>query len=113
MRHERADADNIDALRVIEIISDAPDGRLALLGLQRAVSAWVARTDEGRAAWEKSAQDLNIGDLASFFDPQGNPCASLRPHLAAQGIHRVKDEYVLTDSARVSYDRILVNHQEP
>ena len=44
------------------------DLKKALRKLIEAVTLWIRTTDEGFACWKQSKGDLNIGDLALYYD---------------------------------------------
>ena len=104
----RMDRTGIDAMRVVEFTTAAETKEDVLKRLERALTGWIMETEEGKAAWRESSEDLNIGDLVSYFDVQGNPAASLKPYLKRERIFKVKDVFVLTNAAQESYDRVLV-----
>ena len=103
----RLDGALVDALRVVEITTVARTKDEALQRLTRAIDGWVRSTDEGRKAWAESSEDFNIGDLAGYLDGCGRAVPSLQHYLELEGIVRIKDLFVLTDSEQESYDRIL------
>lgn len=105
----RADGTSIDALRVVAFTTHAETKEDVLKRLERAVTKWIQKTEEGKAAWRESSEDLNIGDLATYFDARGNAVASLKPYLRQEGILKVKDLFVLTNAVQESYDRVLAN----
>jgi hypothetical protein len=53
--------------------------------LTSALTAWMRETDDGRAAWEASSHDFNVGDLATHVE--GVTPDSLRLYLEERGIH--------------------------
>lgn len=75
--------------------------------LTRAVGQWIGNTQEGREAWAESSEDFNIGDLAGHLNGNGKAVPSLQRYLEQEGISRLKDLFVLTNSEQESYDRIL------
>ena len=103
----RMDGARVDALRVVEIITAARTKGEAMQRLTRAIDQWIRNTDEGRAAWAESSEDFNVGDLAGYLDGSGRAVPSLQHYLELEGIVRIKDLFVLTDSEQESYDRIL------
>jgi hypothetical protein len=105
----RVDRTGVDALRVVEFATVAENKEDVLKRLERALTKWIMETKDGKAAWRESSEDLNIGDLVSYFDVQGNPVASLKPYLKRERIFKVKDVFVLTNAAQESYDRVLVD----
>ncbi len=105
----RMDRTGIDAMRVVEFTAVAETKEDVLKRLERAVTGWITETAEGKAAWRESSEDLNIGDLISCFDAEGNPVASLKPYLKREGIFKLKDAFVLTNAAQESYDRVLAS----
>jgi len=72
------------------------DGKKAL---SRAVTKWVETTEEGRAAWEESCEDFNIGDLA---------CHQSQELLAEWGIHDLKVQVMAGAESWDYFDRHLV-----
>jgi hypothetical protein len=50
--------------------------------IKTAVDDWLKNTDQGRAAYQESAQDFNVGDLLQYV---GEP--SLVERLAEQGVN--------------------------
>lgn len=107
----RVDRTGIDAMRVVEFTTVAENKADVLKRLERALTAWITESEDGKAAWRERSEDLNIGDLVSYFDVQGNPVASLKPYLKREGIFKVKDVFVLTNAAQESYDRVLANFE--
>ena len=103
----RMDGAQVDALRVVEITTAARTKGEAMLRLTRAIDQWIRNTDEGREAWAESSEDFNVGDLAGYLDGCGKAVQSLQHYLKGEGIARIKDLFVLTDSEQESYDRIL------
>ena len=103
----RMDGARVDALRVVEITTDARTKGEAMQRLTRAIDQWIRNTDEGREAWAESSEDFNVGDLAGYLDRCGKAVASLQHYLKREGIARIKDLFVLTESEPESYDRIL------
>ncbi len=103
----RLDGSLVDALRVVEISTVANTKSEAMQRLTRAIEHWVRNTDEGRKAWLESSEDFNIGDLAGYLDSRGKAVPTLQQYLEREGIARVKDLFVLTNSEQESYDRVL------
>ena len=103
----RMDGARVDALRVVEITTDARTKGEAMQRLTRAIDQWIRNTDEGREAWAESSEDFNVGDLAGCLDGCGKAVPSLQHYLELEGIVRIKDLFVLTDSEQEHYDRIL------
>jgi len=103
----RMDGALVDALRVVEITTVAGTKDEAMQRLTRAIDQWIRSTDEGRKAWAESSEDFNVGDLAGCLDGRGKAVQSLQHYLELEGIARIKDPFVLTDSGQESYDRIL------
>ena len=103
----RMDGALVDALRVVEITTVARTKDEALQRLTRAIDHWIQKSDEGGKAWAESSEDFNIGDLAGYLDGCGRAVPSLQHYLELEGIVRIKDLFVLTDSEQESYDRIL------
>ena len=103
----RMDGALVDALRVVEITTVASTKGEAMQRLTRAIEQWIRNTDEGRKAWAESSEDFNVGDLAGYLDGCGKAVPSLQHYLELEGIARIKDLFVLTDSEQESYDRIL------
>src|SRR5216684_534021 len=94
----RMDGALIDALRVVEITTVAETKGEAMQRLTQAIDQWIQNTDEGRKAWAESSEDFNIGDLANHLDGCGRAVPSLQHYLELEGIARIKDLFVLTDS---------------
>ena len=103
----RLDGALVDTLRVIEITTAANTKGEAMQRLTQAIQQWIRDTEEGRKAWAESSEDFNIGDLAGYLDGCGRAVPSLQHYLELEGIVRIKDLFVLTDSEQESYDRIL------
>jgi len=72
--------------------------------LQELVSDWVARTKAGKAAWEYSGGDLNIGDLAMYD-------STFKKFALRRGI-TVRFIYVGGTEDTVSYDTVLAEEPE-
>ena len=105
----RTDGALVDALRAVEITTVAETKGEAMQRLTRAIDQWMRNTDKGRKAWAESSEDFNIGDLATHLDRCGRAVPSLQRYLELEGIARIKDLFVLTDSEQESYDRILAS----
>ena len=103
----RLDGALVDTLRVIEITTAANTKGEAMQRLTQAIQQWIRDTEEGRKAWAESSEDFNIGDLAGYLDGCGRAVPSLQHYLELEGIVRIKDLFVLTDSEQEHYDRIL------
>lgn len=103
----RLDGALVDTLRVIEITTAANTKGEAMQRLTQAIQQWIRDTEEGRKAWAESSEDFNIGDLAGYLDGCGRAVPSLQHYLELEGIVRIKELFVLTDSEQESYDRIL------
>jgi hypothetical protein len=103
----RHDGALVDALRVVELTTVANTKDEVMQRLTRAIEQWIGNTQEGRKAWLESSEDFNIGDLAGYLNGRGKAVASLQRYLDQEGIARIKDLFVLTNSEQESYDRIL------
>ena len=103
----RLDGALVDALRVVELTSAANTKDEAMQRLSRAIEQWIGNTKEGRKAWAESSKDFNVGDLAGYLNGSGKAVASLQHYLDQEGIARIRDLFVLTNSEQESYDRIL------
>ena len=103
----RMDGALVDALRVVEITTVARTKDEALQRLTRAIDHWIQKSDEGGKAWAESSEDFNVGDLVGYLDQCGRAVPSLQHYLDLEGIARIKDLFVLTNSGQESYDRIL------
>ena len=97
----------VDALRVVELTTVARTKDEALQRFTRAIDHWIQKSDEGGKAWAESSEDFNVGDLAGYLDQCGKAVPSLQHYLELEGIARIKDRFVLTNSGQESYDRIL------
>ena len=97
----RMDGALVDALRVARTKDEA------LQRLTRAIDHWIQKLNEGGKAWAESSEDFNVGDLAGYLDQCGKAVPSLQHYLELEGIARIKDRFVLTNSGQESYDRIL------
>lgn len=81
----RNDSGSVDTTAILRLT--ATRGPLSdievFAALKRAVTKWVATTDEGKNVWEWSSQDLNIGDLHAYdaFDDR-----TLQMLLAEEGL---------------------------
>ena len=103
----RLDGALVDALRVVELTTAANTKDEAMRRLTRAIEQWIGNTQEGRKAWAESSEDFNVGDLAGYLNSSGKAVASLQHCVDQEGIARIKDLFVLTNSEQESYDRIL------
>ena len=91
----------------VELTTAANTKDEAMRRLTRAIEQWIGNTQEGRKAWAESSEDFNVGDLAGYLNRSGKAVASLHHYLDQEGIARIKDLFVLTNSGQESYDRIL------
>jgi hypothetical protein len=103
----RMDGVLVDALRVVEFTKVARTKDEAMQRLSRAIDGWIRSTDEGRKAWAESSEDFNVGDIAGCLDGCGKAVPSLQHYLELEGVARIKDLFVLTNSGQESYYRIL------
>jgi len=103
----RHDGALVDALRVVELTTEANTKDEVMQRLTRAIEQWIGNTQEGRKAWLESSEDFNIGDLAGYLNGRGKAVPSLQRYLDQEGIARIRDLFALTNSEQESYDRIL------
>lgn len=77
-----------------------------LVALKVAVTEWITSNDDGRAAWQESVKDFNVGDLANYYT---NTALSIC--LADQGIYELHIDTVCDDTCNRSwtYDTVLAN----
>lgn len=80
-----------------------------LRAVQTAVTRWVKMTPEGAEAWERSAEDFNVGDLSLELS-DGGERSTLRHYLASQGLFDVSVEPQVHNAASRdwTYDMVLV-----
>lgn len=72
----------VDADKFEEMLLKAPSGARALKWMVReAVTKWVEETDEGKAAYDRAKQALDIGDLADLLGDNG-----VKERLAEAGV---------------------------
>lgn len=93
LRFARRDGPDVTTLGILSVLvspalaksltSFATADEGVLHHLQVALTAWINETPQGRAAWEASCEDFNIGDLDTLQDTHK---ASLQPFLQSQGI---------------------------
>lgn len=83
---------------------EGPEER-ALQRVKTAITQWVDKTPEGREAWEASAGDLNIGDIASHQIDEDD---SLVPFLINQGISVMRAGVMGADKS-LDFDTVLVH----
>lgn len=74
--------------------------------IKQAVTEWIIRTDEGKALWEHSSKDLNLGDLASHVE---DPL--LVSLLGLAGIRDLSIETVDSNSNGWEYDNVLADEE--
>jgi hypothetical protein len=74
--------------------------------IKRAVTRWVNETDAGRAAWENSSEDFNVGDLSNEIGDK-----ELTARLLEEGVVSLDIETHGT-AHDWQYDRILVDENE-
>ena len=77
--------------------------------LKECLTSWMKGFDKGRAAWEQSGRDFNIGDLAL--------CDRIflrlyKAKLALMGIQNLQIVCVLDDIDPIPYDTILADPSE-
>lgn len=93
---------------VVKATVDQPelnDERSFLDSLRRAVTRWINETTQGKAAWQQSCQDFNIGDLGNEF-PLDERFIEI---LADEGICRLELESFGGGSRYWVHDTHLVN----
>ena len=108
----RADEMGVEKLQVVAFQTYASSEEETLKHLSDGLTAWIQETDEGKDAWGNSSERFNISALLACVDHNGAPIESLRPHMEKEGVFRVKNLLLLTDTDQVSYDRILAYPQE-
>jgi hypothetical protein len=69
-----------------------------------AITKWVENTEEGRALWNYTSEDLNIGDILSSGSNK-----SLAHCMKKEGILKWKPIYELIDQEEFSYDKVLAS----
>jgi hypothetical protein len=74
--------------------------------LREVVTAWVRETDSGKAVWEYSGGDLNIGDIASH-DERG-----FAKYTELHGIKDFRVLYVGDTSDALPFDMVLADEPE-
>ena len=104
MKHEiftfvRQEGLEVTNLAILEMYWEPKTTQTGFAKLQELVSDWVARTKDGKAAWEYSGGDLNIGDLAMYD-------ASFKKFALRRGI-TVRFIYVGGTEETISYDVVL------
>jgi len=95
------------ALALAEVCFEhgAPNERDAQLRpIIEAVSEWVGETDEGRAVYEASCDDLNIGDLAAHVGAKPTP--ALAERLARRGV-TIRSIWATGTPDPVDFDTLL------
>ena len=105
--------DTRDGVTLAVVTARVPPHTAAEIGfrdaLTSALTAWMRETDDGRAAWEASSHDVNVGDLTAQVE--GVTPDSLRLYLEAHGIHDLSvsiiDENVPCRSW--TYDTVLAD----
>lgn len=75
--------------------------------IERALTAWASETIEGRAAWDLSCEDFNVGDL---LDHLQSP--SLAAFLAAEGVLDIRNQEVHTGPDAFKFDHHLMSPDE-
>jgi hypothetical protein len=108
----QADEMGITKLQVVQFHTYAGSGPETLQHLSKGLTAWAQETDEGKDAWDNSSSSFNISDLLACVDQNGTPIESLRPYFEKEGILRVKNLFLVTDTDQVNYDRILAAPSE-
>jgi hypothetical protein len=76
------------------------DKQVLLYKLKSALNSWIQDTEEGKAAWEESSEDFNIGDLTDYCNKD-----SLKKYFEIEGIE-VNIEMGSKDLC-IPYDTIL------
>ena len=101
----RLETGKLVCLSVIEFTHEAKLSSTddLLDAFRRGVTKWVRTTGGGKTLWEKSVQDLNIGDIAKEIDND-----ALRECLKAEGIRGWKSVFGLCEDNEINYDTVLV-----
>lgn len=90
---------------VASVSASVTDPESFLPKLQEALTKWAKETPDGHEAWETSYHDFNVGDLSAWTD-----CESLKPYLAAAGIHNLQIDIGSSMSdGNWHYDTVLVH----
>ena len=92
----RMDGCEIDASASIRI--KHTDNLDVLKALENCLTEWFTTTDEGRAAWEYSYADFNIGDLRAGMTP---PASLQKKH----GFLILPDD--VDNIIQIDFDRVL------
>lgn len=102
LRHEKDTVSTVGLLMVDTSLATDIDVRSALIA---ATTEWVSKTRAGRALWNRTGEDLNIGDLAAsdaFID------AEFLAALRQRGVGFV--DCLVSDTAdAIAYDKVLVD----
>lgn len=80
-----------------------------LAALKKALTKWAKTTKKGKAAWESSSHDFNVGDLDGYL-PASN---ELNEILASFGILDLKVDILSEDHlCNWSYDTVLIDMED-
>ena len=78
-----------------------------LEALKTAITLWISGTPEGKAAWESSSKDFNVGDLADV------EIVTLAPYLKTVGILQLDvTPFVSFAAGPWSYGTVLVHEDQ-
>lgn len=105
LRYEGAEVSTIGVLNLRTSLETDTEVKAALTA---AATHWVNATEEGRALWNYSCADLNIGDLASSSAFQDE---ALLVAMRERGVEYV-DCFVGECDDAIPYDEVLVDEQQ-
>jgi hypothetical protein len=100
----RMDGTRLSTLAVVEFSLD--NKKDPQTELRKATTAWTRKTKSGKAAWEYSGGDLNIGDIASHDD------SGFAKYVELHGIKNFRIVYVGDTSDALPYDLVLADAEE-
>jgi hypothetical protein len=103
-RHE--DPALLSALMVLSFDCEAVEPADAFEMLKKGITHWVKETENGKALWDYSGGDLNIGDLHSYIVKND---ALFVQSMKACGVYYLKVVYELNECCEFPYDTILAD----
>jgi hypothetical protein len=100
----RLEGFNISTVAHVKATTSFPMTTKELLtAVQSAVRGWIENTEEGHEEWHRSANDLNVGDLAGYHRSK-----QLEPWLHKNCIYKLEIEiHRAEDNKEWMFDTIL------
>jgi hypothetical protein len=105
LRYDRDETTNVATLHLRYQPADEDAPPTPIEAFERGITDWIVTTEAGRAAWNASCQDFNIGDYL-----HGEATPELKRCLEVHGVVVVRLDSPSMDQVQ-PYDRVLIDRE--